>query len=100
MVEEWNGGMLAGVRQKNLGKRERPRQRFNCACYNGDNAVGSWRIVFLAAVAGAVARFYRRELRDGKYFSLCTAAVPGQNGHGCAHYLRSLGDLVPPHTRV
>ena len=40
--------------------------------------MGSWRIVFLAAVAGAVARFCRRELRDGKYFSLCTAAVAGQ----------------------
>ena len=34
-------------------------------------------MVFLAAVA-AVARFCRRELRDGKYFSLCTAAVPGR----------------------
>ena len=37
---------------------------------------------------------------DGKYFSLCTAAVSGQNGHCRARYLRSLGDLVPPHTRV
>ena len=40
--------------------------------------MGSWRILFLAAVAGAVARFCRRELWDGKYFSLCTAAVAGQ----------------------
>ena len=40
--------------------------------------MGRWRIVFLAAVAGAVARCCRRELRDGKYFSLALLPYPGR----------------------
>jgi hypothetical protein len=51
--------------------------------------MGSWRIVFLTTVAGAVARFCRRELRDGNHFSLCTAAFPRQNGHRRDRYFRN-----------
>ena len=61
---------------------------------------GVGALYFSPLLRGAVARCCRRELRDGKRFSFCTAAVPGQNSDRRARYLRSLGDLVLAHTRV
>src|SRR5262249_40046697 len=83
-----------------LGERDASPEHFTWDYHNADNAVGSWRTVFLAALASPVACFCRRELRRGTHFGFCTLAVAWQNGDRRAHYLRHPRNLIFPHPRI
>src|SRR5262249_23195911 len=80
------------------GERDAPPEHFTWGYHNRDNRLGSWRIVFLATVAGEVARFCSRELRGGNHFGFCAPAVAWQNGDRRGRYLRNPRDLILAYT--